>query len=132
MSLGEERVFRVRNESFSSFSFGLSSEEGVKIEYNLKYLGNLPPFFKSWNSQKSVKYLLSGKLEGLRISGAEVFDTFFAVFQANLLNKNEILAIVGAKYVEKFTILDQKRSFYVILSTLTIDRYWLFRFVRNV
>ena len=44
MSLGEERVFRVPNESFSSFNFSLPSEEGVKIEYNLKYLGNLPPF----------------------------------------------------------------------------------------
>ena len=76
MSLGEERVFRVRNESFSSFSFGLSSEEGVKIEYNLKYLGNLPHFLNHETVKKSVKYLLSGKLEGLRILVAEVFALF--------------------------------------------------------
>ena len=38
-------------------------------------------------------------------------NTVFVVFQANILNENEILAIIGAKYVEKFTIFDQKRLF---------------------
>ena len=36
---------------------------------------------------------------------------FFASFRADILNKNEILAIIYAKYVENFTVIDQKRSF---------------------
>ena len=35
--------------------------------------------------------------------------TFFAVFRANLLNKNDILAISVGRVAEKKVIFDQKR-----------------------
>ena len=35
--------------------------------------------------------------------------SFFAVFQANLLNENEILAIIIRKVAKDHTIFDQKR-----------------------
>ena len=37
--------------------------------------------------------------------------SLFAVFRANLLHENEILAIIDVKFVENHTIFDQKRSF---------------------
>ena len=36
---------------------------------------------------------------------------FFAVFWANILNKDENLAIIDATFEENCTIVDQKRSF---------------------
>ena len=37
--------------------------------------------------------------------------SFFVVFQANLLNENEILAIIDKKLVDNHTMFGQKRAF---------------------
>ena len=75
--LVKNELFRVRNAYFFAFMFSYSSKEHVKLEGKTIKFRNLPTFLFSKIGRKSVKYLLSGKLEGLRISAAEVFDTFF-------------------------------------------------------
>ena len=52
---------------------------------------------------------------------------FFAVFHANLLNEDEILVIIGAKFVENHMIFDQNALFYIILTGLVSDQHRLFR-----
>ena len=47
--------------------------------------------------------------------------SFFAVFQANLLNENDILAIIDGNIANNCAIFDRKRSFYNILTTLASD-----------
>ena len=51
---------------------------------------------------------MSSKLEGLRISAAEVFDTF-SVFHAKQNWEDNILAMIEKPYVANSTIFGQKR-----------------------
>ena len=76
--------FRVRNAYFFAFIFSCSSKEHVKLEGKTIKFRNLPTFLFSKIGQKSVKYLLSVQLEGLRISVPQVFDTLFSIFMVKL------------------------------------------------
>ena len=76
--------FRVRNAYFFAFMFSCSSKEHVKLEGKTIKFRNLPTFLFSKIGRKSVKYLLSGKLESLRISVPQVFDTLFSIFMVKL------------------------------------------------
>ena len=57
--------------------------------------------------------------------------SFFAVFQANLLNENEILAIIIGKLQKIIRDLIKNSLSCVIFTRLLSDRYQLLRFVRN-
>ena len=58
--------------------------------------------------------------------------SFFAIFQANLLNKNKILAIIIGKIAKDYTIFIDNAVFCIIfLIRLVSDQYRLFRFVQN-
>lgn len=73
--------FRVCNAYFNLFIFSYSSKKHVSLEGTKIKFRKTPTFLFSPNGQKSVIDLMSSKLEGLRISAAEVFDTF-SVFHA--------------------------------------------------
>ena len=59
----------------------------------VNFLGNLPTFFTAKNDKKNCNLLaLLNSLEAYKINCGNRYQ-LFSVFQANLLNENEILAI---------------------------------------
>ena len=82
--LAGKQPFRIRIAYYPSFFFDHSSKYHENLEGKRNIIRKTPTFLFSPNGRKSDKYLKSSKLEGLRISAAEVFDTFFPIFQAPL------------------------------------------------
>ena len=82
-----KQPFRMRIAYYPSFVFDHSSEYHKNLEGKSNIFRKMPTFLFSPNGQKSVKYLKSSKLEGLRISAAEVFDTFSLSSMQNKIDK---------------------------------------------
>ena len=82
-----------------------------KLEHTLKLFGKLPTFYISSNGQKvGICWQVKTIQTPIRLD-VSTDTNFFAAFQANLLNKNEISAIINAKFAENHAIFYQNRSF---------------------
>ena len=86
-----------------------------------------------WSQKQETSLYLLALWNSLESHKTGCFNRYklVAVFQASLLNENDILAIIVGKIEKKVCDIWSKMFFYNILSTLASDRYWLFRFIRN-
>ena len=101
----------MKNEYSPSFDFSLSGEEEVYLERKLNFLRKLPTFYISSNGQKTWYLLALLNDSDPHQTGCVNRYQLFAVFRANILNKNEISVIIIAKFSENHAIFDQKCSF---------------------